>query len=101
MAIRGDLQTPFDEGHASPAAAGDGVTIRGGRPMPARPGGEGLVGSPFAEATAPVPGTQETPNESGLPPRADGHTPGPGDPGETGTAPLPDLDQDNKGRTFG
>lgn len=99
---RGDLQTPYSDGAAAPSGAGDGVSIRGGRPMPARPGGEGLVNSPFAEATTPVPDTRETPNAlSGLPPRVDGYTPGPGDPGEAGGVDLPSLDQDNRGRTLG
>lgn len=95
------LQTPFKDGQSPPDTSGDGVTIRGGRPMPSRPGGAGLVSSPFNEAIVSPPGTDETPNSSSLPARADGHTPGAGDPGESGGVAWPALDEPNKGRTFG
>ena len=100
----GDLQTPYDEpGMSAPDGQGEGVTERGGRPMPAAPAGPGLVATPFAEAItpAPDPGTRETPNDlSGLPLRADGHGFDGGAPGADGGIDLPDLDQDNRGRTL-
>ncbi len=97
----GPLQTPYtDPAISTIDQAGVGAVPKGGRKIDNAVDGPGLVGSPH-ESNVPTPGTEETPNPlSGLSRRVDGHSLGEGDPGEFGSVPVPDLDQDNKGRTL-
>ncbi len=99
----GDLQTPYEDAVISGVDQGGVDTSpRGGRAVANPVSGPGLVSSPFDEPVMPSLTNQgETPNTaSGLALRVDGVRLGAGDPGEGGTIAIPNLDQDNTGRTI-